>query len=112
MRIGIDFDGTYAADSATFQLVADLFRRAGHECVIVTNRPPADEFTVQQVVRRALPVVYCNGEPKRRVMEARGTPVDVWIDDNPVLVDFGLDGLVQLLGSRAASGPEHLKGGA
>jgi hypothetical protein len=37
--------------------------------------------------------VYCAGIPKREAAHQAGHDIDVWIDDNPILVNLGLEGL-------------------
>lgn len=93
MLIGVDLDGTFAADITTFRKVVTLFHSAGHQCVLVTNRGPEDARVVEGLVEGLMPIIYANGVPKRDAALAGGFDIHIWIDDNPVLVDFGAPGL-------------------
>lgn len=96
MIIAFDLDGTYAADIKTFRQLAVLLKEAGHECIMVTNRCEEDRATVEDVIGRQMPVLFSCGRPKRTVAEEAGYFVSVWVDDNPILVDLGGDGLRQV----------------
>lgn len=99
MIIGVDLDGTYAADVSTFRKVVDVFQQAGHRCVLVTNRGPDDRALVESIVLGQMPLIFAAGSPKKVAALAAGYAVDVWIDDNPILVDFGGMGLVMVGGA-------------
>ena len=91
---GIDFDGTYAAEVDTFRAVVDLLQQAGHQCIIVTNRPQAESAQVARVVAGQMPIICTGGRPKRQAAIDAGYRVAIWVDDMPVLVDFGEAGLI------------------
>jgi ribonucleotide monophosphatase NagD (HAD superfamily) len=93
MILGVDLDGTFAADVATFKAVVELFHAAGHKCVLITNRGPEDRAVVERIVAGCMPCLFSNGRPKREIAREAGYEVNVWIDDNPCLVDFGSAGL-------------------
>jgi len=92
MLFGVDWDGTWAAAPALFAELRDLIRLHGHEVLVATNRGPGQPIGAAVDAH----VVYCAGRPKRAACLAAGHRVDVWVDDNPVLVDFGQAGLDRL----------------
>lgn len=93
MTFGIDLDGTYAADVPTFRAVVQLLQAVGHTCVLVTNRCEGDRPIVEKIVGGQMPIVFSCGLPKRAVAQTAGFIVNVWMDDNPILVDLGAKGL-------------------
>ncbi len=93
MIVGFDLDGTYAADLTTFCGIAGMLKDAGHTCVMVTNRCESDRAEVEEMIDNEMPVLFSCGRPKRAVAEEAGYFIQVWIDDNPSLVDFGSSGL-------------------
>lgn len=93
MIVGFDLDGTYAADLTTFTGIAGLLKDAGHTCVLVTNRCESDRAFVEDLIDHEMPVLFSCGRPKRLVAEEAGYFVQVWVDDNPILVDKGAAGL-------------------
>lgn len=101
MIFGIDLDGTYAADIPAFRRVVSLLQDHGHICVLVTNRPETDRAFVEGLVAGQMVVFCTNGRPKREVAREGGYVVDVWVDDNPILVDFGAAGLEMVKSVRA-----------
>jgi hypothetical protein len=96
---GLDFDGTYTDDKASFDAIIRILEAAGHVVVVVTNRPDTVEHWRE--VRRCfdrpageeIRALFTNGRPKRQVAREAGYEVDIWIDDNPALVDFGFAGI-------------------
>lgn len=96
MIIGVDLDGTYAADLPTWRRAVQVFIDAGHKCVLITNRGPEDLQIVESLVQGQMPILFCSGRPKRAVAHEAGYAVDVWMDDNPILVDLGAAGLAQV----------------
>lgn len=88
--LAIDYDGTWTADPSLFAILARKAQAGGWRVIVATNRRPSDQ--VGDV--SGLEVVYASGKPKRQaVFEQLGVAVDVWVDDMPVLVDFGQAGL-------------------
>lgn len=92
MKIALDYDKTYTADTVFWDRVIAMGRAMGHEFVCVTGRntPPGPH-------ERPIPMpIVCAGSGyKRRAAEKSGHQVDVWIDDMPEMVapsrvlDFG-----------------------
>lgn len=96
MKIGIDWDGTVSAAPEVFKKIIEAFRSAGHECVIVTWRPPLtnmegpcelwpDMEKQFKVWGFQLEVICTSGGAKRDYFDA-----DIWIEDNPAAVLFNL----------------------
>lgn len=90
MKIGIDYDGTISEDQLAFCKVAKAFLDNGHDVAIVTWRPSDNPYTdideMFQMWGFKVPIIYCNGKAKRNCY-----PADIWIEDNPAAVLFGLD---------------------
>lgn len=92
MKVGLDWDGTVSLDPIAFRGVVTAFLNCGHEVAVVTWRVPAggsdswmDLEEVFAMWGFRLPVIYCSGEAKRDHY-----PADIWIEDNPAAVIFGL----------------------
>lgn len=89
LTFGIDFDGTFAADPATFRILVRWLRARGHRTIMVTQRCRkfAEEIAaVLGPVVDLLPVVYAAGSTKDAAALRDGYAVDIWIDDNPFSV--------------------------
>lgn len=94
MQIGVDFDGTFAADPETFRKVVKTFQDAGHVCVLITNRGKEWGAEVEELVDNLMPIVFAGTSTKRWAAVRAGYDIDVWIDDNPQWVDE--EGLVYI----------------
>ncbi len=94
MIVAFDYDGTWSADPTVFAAVVAAFRDRGHVCLIVTNRGPTEGAA--ELARTGLPIIFANHGPKRAAARAVGHEVDVWIDDNPILVDKGAAGIIEI----------------
>lgn len=90
MTIAFDFDGCWTADPNAWAQIAAFLEVCGHTVVMVTNRPPQDAALLAGV---GMPIVFAAGRPKRAMASESGYTVDVWIDDNPILVDYGAEGI-------------------
>lgn len=86
MVIGIDFDGTFAADPEIFRKVVEVFQAAGHKCVLVTPRRFEQGQRVRELVGDLMPIVFAGGFTKIDAAWNAGHFVDVWVDDNPMSV--------------------------
>lgn len=84
MILGLDFDGTYAADPDFFDDVVTLARTHGHEVVMVTQRGSAHAYEIESLTDKQFPIVYAAGQKKAEAAREAGYPVDVWIDDEPI----------------------------
>ena len=99
MRIALDYDGSYTADPALWDAFIASARLRGHEVHLVTMRAESEPVRLGAHVDR---IHYTDRKAKRPYMEARGLPVQVWIDDMP---DFILQGAApRSLAENAVSG--------
>tara|TARA_B100002049_G_scaffold180623_1_gene137561 strand:- start:23480 stop:23803 length:324 start_codon:yes stop_codon:yes gene_type:complete len=88
MLIALDWDDTISNDVEGFREFVSLFRRRGHEFIIVTIRPPSqpNEDVLAFSMKEGIPVIFTNGKQKAAVCKDAGYQVDVWVDDCPVLI--------------------------
>jgi hypothetical protein len=93
LKIGIDFDHTYAADPETWHDVVETLLDAGHHVYLVTKRHddgPHVAGEVYEVVTNEIPIVFCGRTGivyKHDLMvEYHDVEVDVWIDDKPEFI--------------------------
>src|SRR5574338_721716 len=102
MIFAIDFDGTFNSRPELFtDLVKAIIRGNRDKVILITNREndSANRSFVFGTLPHALPaidVIFCGKRSKREVARKCGYEVDIWIDDNPVLVDFGMQGYDEL----------------
>jgi len=81
MVIAIDYDGTWAADPELWAEFALSASKRGHCVIIATNRRT-------ELHGMDCPIVYCGASfTKRQATRSAGYEVDVWIDDNPQVVE-------------------------
>lgn len=86
MKIGLDYDLTYSADPAFWQLFIGHAVLAGHDVRIVTVRDERFDRTPPLIeVEKLLPVIYTRGVAKRWFCEhfGGGFIPDIWVDDKP-----------------------------
>jgi hypothetical protein len=92
ITFGIDFDGTWNADSPAFGALVTMLMACGHKCVVVTGRK--DEGRMGDEVRAELArvpvwpherpaIVFAGSKWKRAAALEAGHNVQIWIDDNP-----------------------------
>lgn len=86
MKIAIDWDETFTADREFFQDFIMLARKYGHKTYIVTMRSSqldaiseADDL----LYNYETDIIYCDGQPKRKICESLGHFFDIFIDDKP-----------------------------
>jgi hypothetical protein len=89
MLFAIDYDHTYHADEPAWNEAIAVFRRHGHDFICVTGRNPETEALQREM---DMPVLYSPGKYKRQTAEEAGYEVDVWIDDNPGIIQPGAFG--------------------
>ena len=77
----IDYDGTYAADTALWGSFIATALSCGHRVLICTGRafPPTE-------TPHGIEVHCTAGQAKRDYLADLGISVDVWIDDDPASV--------------------------
>lgn len=86
MRIALDYDGTVTADYNLWYDFYELATHFGHEVVVVTMRFPHER--IDDWPGR---IIYTCRLAKRKWCQNLHEPdFDVWIDDNPQLVDNDL----------------------
>ena len=90
--IALDFDGTFTADPELWQGFVRDALRAGHRVVVVSCRTENTENrrTIRQQlgeIGRKVPIVLTSHRPKRMCAQLEGYDVDVWIDDQPGVID-------------------------
>lgn len=89
MKIGVDFDNCYGSDPEAWSKVVDVLHASGHECVLVTKRPPDNDEAVREVMETVsgqMPLVFCGKRYKDDVASEHGHEIDVWIDDHPEFI--------------------------
>lgn len=88
MRISLDFDGTYTNDPEGFLNIAKYMRRRGHEVYLVTMRYPSECKDLPPELISTVNAVHATSrQPKRTYMNNIGIKIDVWIDDEPRVMD-------------------------
>lgn len=98
LKIALDFDATYTADTAMWdRFIKDALSRK-HDIRIVTFRHSTMTDPMLDRLGQRIPVIYTEAQQKRRFCNAMQWFVDIWIDDTPeFIVDpipllFNLDG--------------------
>lgn len=78
MILAIDYDDTYTAFPAEFDMLRKMFQQKGHTVLIVTARDAIRE-TIKEDLSKFDEVIYTSGRAKAGEVRA-----DIWIDDSPV----------------------------
>jgi hypothetical protein len=88
MLIALDFDGTYTADPPFWDDFIDWVHECGHHVYIVTARDrDLDRLKLEpHFDYLGVNIIYCDGQPKKEITEAKGLRFNVWIDDNPASI--------------------------
>lgn len=86
MILALDYDGTYTKDPAMWLSAIQVFRAAGHEVFCCTMRTPEEVLSMDPALRSLVMVVPTSREAKGPFVKALGIPVDIWIDDSPMLI--------------------------
>lgn len=89
MIISVDYDSTYSADPATFNIIIQTFQAAGHTVICCTGRDVAMGQEVLDSIGKLVGesnCVFAGKNWKRDAATAAGFDVDVWIDDMPEMV--------------------------
>jgi hypothetical protein len=90
MNIMIDYDATYTADISLWRMVIPMFLDHGHKVYLVTSRgrdTPVE--LVNDFTPLNIPIIYCTYRAKKKVCEAQGIKIDIWIDDDPYYIVHG-----------------------
>lgn len=96
MTIGLDYDGTITRDTQFWREFIALAGANGHQVVIVTNRHQQSVSEIEDFANTLsghVPIVATAGQPKAAASKRAGYDVDVWVDDMPVLIYEGEQGL-------------------
>jgi hypothetical protein len=85
LTIALDYDCTYDADPALWDLFIYNSERAGHKVVLLTYRDANfDKTPLLLELEKKIPVYYTGGVAKRWWSEHFGPgKIDIWIDDRP-----------------------------
>ena len=81
MLVAIDYDGTYTADPAAWDVAIRVLRLAGHEVVCVTMRYENEAITTN--LPGGCLIYYTGRKAKIQWCKAHGIHPDIWIDDEP-----------------------------
>jgi len=86
MNIALDFDDTYTRDPAMWDLFIFDAKNRGHDVRVVTFRRKAMTDPALDWLGSVIPVIFTEGEQKRKFTNNMGWMVDVWIDDSPEFI--------------------------
>jgi|SRR6478735_1183754 len=104
MIFGLDFDGTITARPNEFYKLANNLYHNGDKVIVSSNRTDnrmnrmfVEDFLANYDYEKVVSaVLLTGGMSKREHARKNGYEVDIWIDDNPILVDFGQQGFDEL----------------
>lgn len=104
ITIAIDYDGTFSlAPGLWARFIADA-NSCGCRVFVISCRKcecsPAMKCENHVDLKAAMPLIgedgvtsltfyLTNGAPKRWFMEQRGIKVDIWVDDEPMTIEYG-----------------------
>lgn len=80
MRIALDYDGTYTADSELWDSFIENAEKNRHEVWIVTMRYDEKKERLGGRVNR---IIYTERRAKKKFCEENGIHFGIWIDDTP-----------------------------
>lgn len=93
MKIALDYDNTYTLNPRAWEHVLGVLRfQFGTDIRTVTLRSGERDEILDfpgGMYGEALPIIYCDGRPKREVCRELGWEPDVWIDDAPESIVSG-----------------------
>ena len=92
MNIGLDFDDTYTRDPEGWNEFIYNFTSRGHTIYCTTFRFPEQSQQVYDSIGKVIGNDNCHFTAytaKRQYMQSKGIMIDVWIDDQPILIDAG-----------------------
>jgi hypothetical protein len=94
MNISIDFDDTYTRDPDMWNAVVSRMKLSGHNVYLVTLRTPEQGLEVLSTIGRVIGAENCyftSMQSKKNYMWKKGIRIDVWIDDMPDAILYGID---------------------
>lgn len=85
MLIALDYDNTYSTDPTNWKAFVKQMQQYGYTFICATSRPKTAENKriLGCSIGEFMPIIFCNHEPKKRICDRLGYPVDIWIDDRP-----------------------------
>ncbi len=86
MNIGLDHDGTYTVDPYLWDLFIETAIARGHVVYCVTGRSGLMD---KVVMREEVEVIYTGDDYKAQHLEKLGIHIDVWIDNEPGVIEPG-----------------------
>lgn len=96
MTFAFDYDGMLNACPDVWVPTMQSALIQGHTVVIATGRTADNIRDIELFCfthKIDVPIHACGPKPKRAVLADAGVFPDAWVDDNPVMVDFGYEGL-------------------
>lgn len=82
--IAFDFDETISDNPELFLRVMKTFELSGWFVVVVTYRTPSTSpEDLDFLVEKGYKCFFTSQKAKKKYMEDRGIPVDIWVDDEP-----------------------------
>ena len=93
MNFGLDWDGTCEEDLDLWRMFVMLAQRAGHKVYIVTMRYPSERLKqgseiTDEWMDMVDGVIFTSRKGKKPYCLGLGIHIDVWIDDNPLAVEY------------------------
>ena len=107
LKIALDYDNTYTASPRAWEYLINEMRSWDWDIRIVTMRCGIQDNILDapgDLFREALPIIYCNGVPKKEVCEAWNWVPDIWIDDKPESIHMGSSLTPEMLEAWRANG--------
>lgn len=83
LTIALDYDGTFTEDKEAWSEFIRFFRSRGHDIYFVTMRSKEHDWHDDFAPYWPDKVIFCDGKPKKQVVDDLEIKIDVWIDDNP-----------------------------
>jgi len=95
LNIALDFDDTYTADPELWQRFIEDAEKRGHQVWMVTAR--RDTADNRDIIAKALGrhedyvgLIFCNLKSKLDHCDSIGLKINIWIDDSPSAIVFGV----------------------
>jgi len=91
MKIALDYDKTYTADTVLWNSFIKTAKSRQHEVYIVTMRSNADPVKFpKSIVGLFTDIIYTHDLAKQPFCERMGLTFEIWIDDQPakILKDY------------------------
>ncbi len=79
MIIALDYDKTYTADKALWDIFIALAKSKGHRVICITMR-----FPTETILDLKCDIYYTERKAKLIWAAKNNIHVDIWIDDNPL----------------------------